>query len=67
MAKRYITTKIDADFAKEMKELAKQRYFKNLARKEPSMPEITRLARRSPYWKGVVSDLLTKPKKEDVK
>ena len=65
--KTYRTEKIDVDFTKEMRELAKFRYFQNLAKKEPSLPEMTRLVRRSPYWKNVIFDLRTKPKKEDVK
>ncbi len=64
--KTYTTVKIDVDFKKEMKELAKFRYFQNLAKKEPSLTEMTRLVRRSPSWKNVIFDLRTKPKKEDV-
>lgn len=63
---RWKTIKVDAEFAKEMKDLAKQRYFKNLAKKEPSLPEMTRLARRSPFWNHVRNDLMTKPRKEDL-
>ena len=63
--RNYTTAKLDKEFARELKELAKLRYFKNLAKKEPSMAEITRLARRRPYWKNVLNDLRTKPKKED--
>ena len=64
--RNYTTEKIDVDFKKEMRELAKLRYFKNLERREPSLPEMTRLLRRSPSWQNVVLDLKTKPKKEDL-
>jgi len=63
--RKYTTAKIDAEFMKEMQDLAKQRYFKNLAKKLPSLPEMTRLLRRSPAWNNVVFDLRTKPKRED--
>jgi bisphosphoglycerate-dependent phosphoglycerate mutase len=62
----YTTEKVDIDFKKEMKELAKFRYFNKLANKEPSIPEMTRLVRRSPYWQNVVYNLRTKQKKEDL-
>jgi hypothetical protein len=65
--KKYTTTKVDADFMKEMKELAKFRYFKNLEKKEPSFPEMTRLARRTLSWQGVKNELSTKPRKENIK
>ena len=65
LPKNYVTEKIDVDFKKEMRDLAKFRYFQNLAKKEPSLPEMTRLLRRSPSWKNVIFDLRTKPKKED--
>jgi len=56
----------DPDFVKEMKELAKLRYFKNLEKREPSFSEMTRLVRRTPGWQQVIFDLKTKPRKENV-
>lgn len=65
--RKYTTTKLDADLAKELKELAKQRYIKNLAKREPSMPEITRLLRRTKGWELSKTELKIKPKREDIK
>jgi len=63
----YKTVKVDTDFAKEMKELAKFRYFKGLEKvKEPSLPEITRLLRRTNSYKGSIFELKTKPRKEEI-
>lgn len=59
----------DPEFVKTMKELARIRYDKGLSNfhpKELGTAEITRLAMRSPYWKNVVEDLKTKPKKENL-
>ena len=61
----YTTTKADRDFIKEMKELAKFRYFNNLAKKEPSITEMTRLLRRTTGYQQSKFELKTKPKKED--
>jgi hypothetical protein len=63
----WTTEKVDIDFKKEMRELAKFRYFKNLEKKEPSLPEMTRLVRRCPGWKSIIFDLRTKPRKENVR
>ena len=51
------------EFVKEMKNLAKFRYFKNLANKEPSLPEMTRLLMKTNGWKTSIFELKTKPKK----
>ena len=62
---RIIISKVsrnDPDFIKEMKELAKFRYFKNLEKKEPSNSEMTRLIRKTDAWKNVVWELKTKPR-----
>ena len=65
--RNYTTEKIDIKFKEIMKECAKERYFKGLEKKEPSLPEITRLAMKCPDWSKVVLDLKTKPRKEDIK
>jgi hypothetical protein len=64
--KKWTTIKVDSNFAKEMKEAAKMRYFKNLAKKEPSSPEMTRLLMRTPEYKNALSKLKSLPKKEDL-
>ena len=58
--------RVDPEFLKEMKELAKMRYLKNLEKTEPKFPEMTRLIRRSPAWQQVLFDLKTKPRKENL-
>jgi len=58
--------RVDAGFLKEMKELAKWRYFKNLEKTEPKFPEMTKLARRTNAWKQVVFELKTKSRKENI-
>ena len=58
-------TRTDPDFIKEMKELAKFRYLKNLEKKEPSAAEMTRLLRRTDAWKLAQFELRTKPRRED--
>lgn len=65
--KPWTTVKVDTDFAREMQELAKLRYFKGLAKKEPSLPEMTRLMRRTYNYQWVLSELKTKPRKEDMR
>jgi len=52
----------DPEFIKEMKELAKFRYFKNLDKKEAKFPDMTKLIRRTDAWKNVVWELKTKPR-----
>lgn len=64
--KKYTTGKMDSDFEVEMRKLAKQRYFSNLAKKEPSLAEMTRLLRRTRGYKTSLFELQTKPKKEDI-
>jgi len=59
-------TRADTGFIKEMKELAKLRYFKNLEKKEPSISEMTRLLTRTNAWKQAGFELKTKPRKEDL-
>jgi len=58
--------RVDPEFRKEMRDLAKFRYMRNLERKEPSFSEMTRLLRRTQSWKGVEQELRTKPKREDL-
>ena len=52
--------RIDQDTIKEMKELAKFRYMKNLDRKELSFPDMFKIVRRTNSWRGVVFELKTK-------
>jgi hypothetical protein len=56
--------RIDPEFIKEMKEMAKFRYMKGLAKEEPKFAEMTRLLRRTEGWKTSVFELKTKPKKQ---
>ena len=55
----------DPNFAKEMKELAKFRYFKNLEKKEPTSAEMTRLLMRTDSWKRAQLELKNKPRREN--
>ncbi len=55
----------DPEFIKEMKELAKFRYLKNLEKKEPSTAEMTRLLRRTDAWKQAQFELKNKPRREN--
>lgn len=55
----------DPSFVKEMKELAKFRYFKNLEKKEPTAAEMTRLLMRTDSWKKALFELRTKPRREN--
>lgn len=61
----YRTEKIDSEFQKEMRELAKFRYFKNLSKKEPSLPKMTRLLRRTDGYKQSMLELKNKPERDD--
>lgn len=57
--------RIDPDFAKEMKEVAKIRLNKNLANFSPrdlSLAEMTRLLRRTNGYQISLEELKTKPK-----
>jgi len=56
----------DPKFAKEMKELAKFRYLKNLEKKEPTSAEMTRLIMRTDSWKNTLFELKTKPRRENI-
>jgi|TARA_Y100000034_G_scaffold134812_1_gene204399 hypothetical protein len=59
--------RLDQGFRREIKDLAKFRYMKNLDRKELSFPEMSKIMRRTDSWRGVVFELKTKPKKEEKK
>ena len=61
----FVTTKADKDFIREMKDLAKFRYFKNLSKKEPSLPKMTNLLRRTDGYKQSLFELKTKSEKEN--
>ena len=65
--KKWTTIKVDSQFARELKEAAKMRYFNNLTKKEPSLPEMTRLLRRPPEYKSILNKIKSLPKKEDLK
>lgn len=65
--RKWTTQKVDTNFATEMRELAKERYMKNLEKREPKLPEMTRLLRKTTSWKNVMLELKTKPRKEDIK
>jgi len=66
MKNRSVPFRSDCGFVKEMRELAKLRYLKNLELKEPTDAEMTRLARRTDSWKSLVQELKIKPRKENV-
>lgn len=55
----------DPQFIKQMRELAKFRYFKNLEKKEPTDAEMTRLLMRTDSWKNAIFELKTKPRREN--
>jgi len=55
----------DPNFVKEMRELAKFRYFKNLEKKEPTDAEMTRLLMRTDAWKRAQLELKSKPRREN--
>ncbi len=57
--------RVDTNFLKDMKSLAKFRYFKNLEKKEPTFPEMTRLLKKTDGWKQSQFELKTKPRKEN--
>ena len=59
-------SRVDPEFEKEMRELAKFRYMKNLEKQEPKLSEMTRLLRRTDAWKQGIFELKTKPRKEDL-
>ena len=61
--------RIDKDFEKDMREIAKIRLIKGLAKFNPnnlSMPEMTKLLRRTQGYKFSLEELKTKPRKEDL-
>ncbi len=55
----------DSEFLREMRELAKFRYLKNLETKQPTDAEMTRLLRRTNAWKQSLIELRTKPRREN--
>lgn len=60
--------RVDTEFEKDMKNVAKIRLAKGLARlnpKELSMSEMTRLLRRTDGYKTSLFELQTKPKRRD--
>ncbi|MFA6201193.1 MAG: hypothetical protein WC679_12395 [Bacteroidales bacterium] len=71
MAKKFSKIqRIDLDFEKDMREIAKIRLTKGLANfrpKELSMAEMTKLLRRTQGYQFSLTELKTKPKKENIK
>ena len=65
--KRTVIFRSDPNFVKEIRELAKIRYMKNLEIKEPTDAEMTRLIRRTDSWNKTLFELKTKPRKENLK
>ncbi len=58
--------RVDSEFEREMKKIAKIRLDKGLARlspKELSMAEMTRLLRRTEGWQISLNELKIKPKR----
>lgn len=64
--RKWTTQKIDNDFAKIMRDAAKERYVKNLEKKLPTIPTMTRLLMRTQSFKNAMFELKTKPRKEDM-
>ena len=63
-----IPTRIDKDLIKDLENALSIRYKNNLiSRKDFKLTEGFRLVRRTPGWKMALNDLMTKPKKEDLK
>jgi hypothetical protein len=61
-------TRIDSDFAKELKKIAEIRVKKglaNLKKEEISAVEMTRLLRRTNGWRISLEELMTKPKRRE--
>jgi hypothetical protein len=61
--------RIDLDFEKDMREIAKIRLNKGLAKFHPSeisVPEMTKLLRRTQGYQLSLNELKTKPKKENL-
>jgi len=59
--------RIDAEFEKEMRQIAKIRLERNLAQLKPnevSLAEMTRLLRRTQGYQISLEELKTKPKKK---
>lgn len=54
--------RIDQETIRELRDLAKFRYMKNLDKKELKFPEMTKIMRRTNSWRGVVFELKTKPR-----
>jgi len=58
--------RVDSDFVKEMKDIAKVRFIKGLSKDLPNMPKMTRLVRRTHFWKNCLFELKTKKEKEEL-
>ena len=64
--KRTVVGRSDSDFVKEMKDLAKFRYMKNLENTEPSLAEMQRLLGRTEGMKISREELMKKPRRENI-
>lgn len=67
--KRNDPQRIDKEFEKDMREIARERVSKGLAKplpKEMSLVAMTNLLRRTQGYKLSIFDLKTKPKREDL-
>ena len=64
--RKTVVGRFDTEFVKEMKELAKFRYMKNLEKKEPSFSEMQRLLKRTDGWKISREELMKKPRRENL-
>lgn len=63
---RSVVGRNDAEFLKEIKELAAERYLKKLEKKVLSPKEMQRLMRRTPSWEGVKNELKTRQNKDNL-
>jgi len=64
--RRTVVGRSDVNFVKEMKELAKFRFMKNLEIKLPTVQDMQKLAMRTESWKGVKFELQSKPRRENI-
>jgi len=69
MVKSTKLARLDKEFEKDMREAARMRLVRGLAKanpKEISIAEMTRLLRRTPSYQLSLEDLKTKPKRENL-
>ncbi|MAG61795.1 hypothetical protein CMI43_03200 [Candidatus Pacearchaeota archaeon] len=63
---RTVPFRSDSAFVKEMRDLSKFRYMKNLEKKQPTDAEMIRLLRKTNGFQLSKEELRTKRRKEDV-